>query len=1164
MARRGRSDDAPIVVASAAAVRLFEENPEELSDRAKRIGYALAWQHEAWKWYGRLGEVWYSHAWKGNAIGGLHWLIGTPDSKTGDLIPARGVDGTLAAGVDEQLFQLAQDALDRLVGPNGSHSEWARPLGTSISCVAEGWLLGYHVDDEGNPVDGTIGEGDFAADNPEAVMIVWDACSPTELDKVNGEDGKPRLRVQRTAEGDPTTLPRDALAVRIWRRHPRWSEDADGPMEPLIDVCEDLYLLRMSVRGSALSRTHAGLLLIPTEGLGQPLSAYANQQSGGAASSGQGPPPNPVITEIIAGLATPHRDPASAAAVVPTAITTKGDHIEKWKHLPLTRDIDPMQKEQREELIRAYATGIDLPPERLLGMASLNHWCHDETTEVYGEHGWVGIDNFEVGMRLLTLDHATGSARWAATSDVYRADVVDEPMVSIEGRYHSSLTTKDHSWPVVVPRKSDGVISYAREWQHSSDFLTETRSAPSRPRMLLAAPVADHPEAKLTDALVELLAWASTDADLTPGARRRVRIRQRKTADVAAIRVCLAGVEHSEHPDPSAGVVSFRLSADASEVVLGLGTVAGNRFVVAPSTVDMFTASQRELFLATCERANGGDTDHRTVFAVDPERLAAVERAAILAGYRTTMRQRNQQHGFGTEPVWRCTWGTRTVFAPGPEHVAEFDYTGRIWCPTVPGTHTVLARRNGTVFWTGQTAWQVGEDSWRHVDPDARCIAGGLSAGYLWPDMIAALEEADPTLEITAEVLERVRAFRITYDPTPVIISPDRSEDADAALAAGAISWAAYRRYKHIPETDAPTVEELEERALLGFGGRPPAPAGGPGDVVEGPAQSAQPGADTAASVRAAIRARQTVRASLRVTGQMERYARACARIETGFLRDVLLAVDASVDEAVRKAQARLRSLAQRDSQLRARIAGVPNCELVSIIGRREVTRLRATFEGEDDATAEGLFAGTLALLLARYHELSTAARREWLRVTTEMLGLEFEADELAALEADLIASGPVLETGARQAAEAAFLGGAAAAVLLDGPGEVPAGVRIPPVVVRRAAARAGGAPIAGGIAPMEAGWEGGMTSGPTIAQFLERRGFVAVGLVWDYGSPTSRKDPYLPHLELSGVEAAALEDYLGFYPGDHGGCQCTIGRLYATDDGDEAKVTSLEPAELP
>jgi hypothetical protein len=295
----------------------------------------------------------------------------------------------------------------------------------------------------------------------------------------------------------------------------------------------------------------------------------------------------------------------------------------------------------------------------------------------------------------------------------------------------------------------------------------------------------------------------------------------------------------------------------------------------------------------------------------------------------------------------------------------------------------------------------------------------------------------------------------------------------------------------------------------------------------------------------------------------MERYARACARIETAFLRDVLLAVDASVDEAVRKAQARLRSIAQRDNQLRGRIAGVRNCELVSIIGPREVARIRARFEGEEDGTAEGLFAGSLALLMERYRELSVAAQAEWRALASEQLGVEFGDDELAELEADLTASGPVLESGARLAAEAAFIGGAAA-ILLDGPGEVPAGVRIPPVVVRRAAARAGGAPVAGGITPMAAGWEGGLTTGPTIDQFLERRGFLPAGMVWNYGAMSSRKSPYLPHVELGGIEVAALEDFFGFYPGDHAGCQCTIGRLYATEDGDTAIVESLDPAELP
>jgi hypothetical protein len=835
----------PVVVASAAQVRLYDEDPEQLSSRAQRVGQALAWQQESWRWYQQLGEVWYSHTWKGNAIAGVHWLIGVADPNTGDIVPARGVDGRLAAGVDEGLLALAQASLDRLVGPNGSHSEWARPLGTSMSCVAEGWLVGYFVNEDGDPVEGVLVDTVSGAEteNPDAAFMVWDACSPTELNKVVGDNGKPRFTMIRSAEAEPTRLPADTVGVRIWRRSPRFADDADGPMMALLDVCEDLYLLRMSVRGSALSRTHAGLLLIPTEGLGEPLSSYANRVSGGG--TGQGPPPNPVITELIAGLSTPHKDPGSAASVVPTTITTKSDHIDHWKHLALTRDIDPETSKQREELIRAYATGIDLPPERLLGMADLNHW----------------------------------------------------------------------------------------------------------------------------------------------------------------------------------------------------------------------------------------------------------------------------------------------------------------------------------------TAWQIGEDSWRHVDPDCQCIADGITSGYLWPDMIASLEDrlTDDEDDVDPAQRDSVRAFRITFDPTPAIISPDRSDDADDAFDRGAISWPAYRRYKHFPETDAPTVEELEERALLGFSGRAAPTPAGPGDAEVGPAGTDPPsqararaaGQQLSLAAAHAIHERQTVRAALQVTGTMERYARACARIETTFLREVLLAVDSAVDEAVRKAQARIRSIAQRDGQLRARIRGVPNSQLVTILGRREVARIRAAFEAEDETSTAGIFDGALALLLARYAELSTTAQAEWRRLAEDQLGVEFSADELAELEADLAASTITLEQGARAAAEAALLG-TAAAVAVGTLGEVPAGVTIPPIVVRRAAARAGGAPVAGGIDPLPEGWAGGLTTGPTIDQFLERRGFVAAGIVWNYGSVTSRKQPYLPHVELDGIEVASLEDYLGFYPGDHGGCQCAIGRLYATDDGDTAEVTSLDPSELP
>lgn len=807
------ASDTSVVTASAALVNMADEDPMKLSSRAKRIGTALGWQQESWTWYGKLGEVWYSHTWRGRAIGGLQWLIGYRD-ETGQIQPARDARGVPIEGLDLGMLTLAEEALAELVGPNGSQREWAEPLGTSISCVAEGWLVGYHVDVEGDPVhgDGAVDEdGEFI----EPVGVVWEAFSPTEISLKNGDTDEKVVAVQRTAEGEATKLPTDTLAIRIFNRHPRWPDDPDGAMQPLLDVCEDLYALRLSVRASALSRTHSGLLLIPTEGLGQPLAQHANKVSGGG-QEGQGEPVHPVVKQIIAGLTTPHRDPGSAATLVPTAITTKSDHIEKWKHLPLTRDIDPAQAEQRVELIRAFATGVDLPPERLLGMADLNHW----------------------------------------------------------------------------------------------------------------------------------------------------------------------------------------------------------------------------------------------------------------------------------------------------------------------------------------TAWQIGEDSWRHVDPTAATLAIGATSAYLWTSMLAKLEDAGT--EITEPIRQRVRVFCLTYDPTPVIISPDHSDDADAAHAAGTISDAAYRRMKHISEDDAPTIEELERRARLGFGAKTVAMG-----TVVGPAQSDQP---SAAGPADAARVVVTASAGGSSIDQgspeaLAEFAAACADLEATFLRESLLVVDVAVDEAIRKAQARIRSAAQRDPSLRSLVRGVPNDRLVSVIGPRELRAMAARFAedaADDDVSAdEGLFAGALALMGTRFRGLVDDAHGEFRRLASKWLGVEFDDADKAEMATDAAASVQVLETGARRAAQASLTGNVADLDVAAEGGEVPSAVRVPPVVVRRAAARAGGTAVGGGIDPMEAGYEGGVSSGPTAGSIMGRNGYRTTGLLWVYGSESTRRASYQPHVDLDGVEAVDLEGFVGFYPGDHGGCQCGLARLY-------------------
>ena len=50
----------------------------------------------------------------------------------------------------------------------------------------------------------------------------------------------------------------------------------------------------------------------------------------------------------------------------------------------------------------------------------------------------------------------------------------------------------------------------------------------------------------------------------------------------------------------------------------------------------------------------------------------------------------------------------------------------------------------------------------------------------------------------------------VAFDDSQVVISPDRTEDADKALDRAAIGWKGYREMKAIPEEFAPTEEEQQ------------------------------------------------------------------------------------------------------------------------------------------------------------------------------------------------------------------------------------------------------------------------------------------------------------------------------------------------------------------
>lgn len=130
-------------------------------------------------------------------------------------------------------------------------------------------------------------------------------------------------------------------------------------------------------------------------------------------------------------------------------------------------------------------------------------------------------------------------------------------------------------------------------------------------------------------------------------------------------------------------------------------------------------------------------------------------------------------------------------------------YTGIVWCPTTPNG-TWLARRGGTVFWSGNSAWSVSDDAVKaHMGPLAGLICTTITRDILWPALRAA-GESD------------VEDLAVWWDAAEIALRPDRSTEALNAYKEGIISGRAARREMAFSEEDAPNTDSA------------PAPAPGP------------------------------------------------------------------------------------------------------------------------------------------------------------------------------------------------------------------------------------------------------------------------------------------------------------------------------------------------
>ncbi len=425
-------------------------------------------------------------------------------------------------------------------------------------------------------------------------------------------------------------------------------------------------------------------------------------------------------------------------------------------------------------------------------------------------------------------------------------------------------------------------------------------------------------------------------------------------------------------------------------------------------------------------------------------------------------------------------------------------------------------------------AWMVDSATWaRYGHPTTRLIVDSWTEGLLW-----ALLESDYGLPTDV-----TRRLCIWFDPSDAIMDPDEGKTADELFDRGAISYEAYRRRKGANDDEAPTPEELNQRAALGlFRGR-----GTAGEPVPNQGEAATASALEFSAVLDSNGNgwHPIVAAAPRSLG------RRLMEIDRTLRTRLLEGAEAAVRRALSAAGARVRSRAQGNSNITAAIAGVPAHAIPARLGPGVLASLLAA----QDMSEDDLLEGGVDDFEPRFLALVGAAQAR----TLALLAQEFDLDEA---ERDEMQRRQDEERSEAWLWLAGALLGLARTRLHDPTpsapplGEGDTSSTVPTGMVREAMARAGG----GGQAVAEAGPVGGVATGVDVLALWNRHGMIVGGWEWVYGD-SERSFP--AHEDLDGVEFANFQDpvlalrpddaWLGvshYKPGDHSGCLCDVVAL--------------------
>lgn len=350
----------PRALTAAAAQIKVNDKGEFEQFRARRNSTSSTWQSEAWEYYDAIGEIKYAFNLVASVVSRIRLYPAVVNDTSQAPQPLSKADG-----VDPALATAAERALQRLDSAYGGQAGLLRDAALNISVAGECYLV---------QMPERIGYG-----IPES----WDIKSVDEV----MADQKGQYRIVGRRENSysnsnanryaGTVLTDRAFIGRIWRSHPRYSDEADSSLRGLLDLCAELLLLNRTFRATARSRLNAGALYLP-DGL-----AVSSAMPVGDMPYGDESEVNPALlaeeaeddfeNELIDAMTTPIKDEDSASAVVPLIIRGPAELGDKIKQFKFERSFDPALAQRSDRVLERILQGLDVPKDIVTGLANVKY-----------------------------------------------------------------------------------------------------------------------------------------------------------------------------------------------------------------------------------------------------------------------------------------------------------------------------------------------------------------------------------------------------------------------------------------------------------------------------------------------------------------------------------------------------------------------------------------------------------------------------------------------------------------------------------------------------------------------------------------------------------------------------------------------------------------------